>query len=165
MMYKILLVLLSITNTALGQNVLTDKSFPLVNLSIKLNTSVFTTSDSISFEVTYKNNTANVQPIILFNKYPELRTIPLTAYVENSKGKSVVKFQRSQISSTLYSMDELEEKGYLYNLKPGKTYRETININSIIVFENSNYKLKKGKYLMTVSYYQNTSNKVVFFLK
>ncbi len=163
-MYKILLVLFSIANTALGQNVLTNNAFPKVNINIKLKANSFTTSDSISFEITYKNNTTKSQPIILSNKYPELRTIPLTGRVEDSKGKSVVKFQRMAISSTLYTMNELEEKGYLYNLKPGETYRETININSIIVFETSNYKLKKGRYLMTVSYYQNTSNKVIFVL-
>lgn len=143
-----------------GRDSRTLKSEPKLEVKISLNKNKFKIEEEIIVNLEIKNVGKKQEEIIFETRNPAPLWQTFATVIDTKTKKSVVKWQTATISSTTYTENQL--KPYKFKIKHGEIIRKKCKLMDIVVFDNSNFLLPKGKYELIVKYYNRSSNKVIF---
>lgn len=153
-------------DTDIIQNILMSNEFPIVNVKIEFEETSFKETDEIIVRITLTNKRKQKQNL-LFDK-PEVSTggpcNTIASVIDSKTNKSVLKYQNKAIlSSNFYKENEL--KPHYYSLKPNQSITREFKLRDIVVFNTESNNLPKGKYIIKLSYYFNSSNSLCLIIE
>ena len=134
--------------------------FPKVDVKIAIDSDSYKDPNAVHITITITNKLKSKQRILFGGK-----SWGLCGQVSDKQGNSVTQLQcRSVLESQVYT-ETMLKKIYRY-LKPGRSLSATYYLTQIIVinFANNN-QLPPGDYSLSISYFNNDSNKVDFTIR